>query len=227
MADRRLSVIVPTRNEAAVITELLRDLRDLCRPGDQVILADGGSSDGTAALAGPYVDACIQAPAGRATQMNAAAAAATGEVLWFVHADSRVDPRARPAIEAALAADFRWGRFDVRLSGRQAVLRLVERMINLRSRVTGIATGDQGIFVCRGLFEQVGGFPAIPLMEDIVLSKRLGRHGRPACLRQPRLRTSSRRWERHGVVRTVLLMWWLRLAFALGVPAERLARQYR
>jgi rSAM/selenodomain-associated transferase 2 len=157
--------------------------------------------------------------------MNAGAAVATGEVLWFLHADTCITPGCAPAIVACCGNGDCWGRFDVRLSGRQPVLRLVESMMNARSRLTGIATGDQGLFVSRRLFERVGGFPDLPLMEDIELSKRLRRERPPECLHQ-RLLTSSRRWEQHGIMRTVALMWFLRLAYFLGVPAERLALRY-
>lgn len=225
---QRLSVIVPALDEAGCISALLEDLAPLRDQGHEVILVDGGSSDGTAQLAAGHVDRCIVAARGRARQMNAGAAAASGEVLWFLHADTRLpgEDAARALLEA-VGRGRRWGRFDVRLSGRHPLLRVVERGMNLRSRVTRIATGDQGIFVTRELFQRCGGFPEIPLMEDIALSRALRRLAAPACLHRPRLQTSSRRWERRGVLRTVLLMWRLRLAYALGTPPETLARLYR
>ncbi|MCB1788800.1 MAG: TIGR04283 family arsenosugar biosynthesis glycosyltransferase [Gammaproteobacteria bacterium] len=223
----RLSIIVPTLNEARHIGELLRDLAALRARGHEVIVVDGGSDDETVASVGTQADACVRAAAGRASQMNHGASLASGDVLWFVHADNRVPADAADAICDALRTGARWGRFDVSLSGGHRALRVVESAMNLRSRITGIATGDQGIFVERALFEAVGRFASQPLMEDIALSTRLRRHARPACIRQPRLATSSRRWERHGTARTILLMWGLRLAYALGVPAERLARLYR
>lgn len=224
----RLSVIVPALDEAGCIGALLADLAPLRAAGHEVILVDGGSSDGTVERASGQVDRSIVGPRGRARQMNAGAAAATGEVLWFLHADTRLPAAAaaRSVLEA-VSGGRPWGRFDVRLSGRQPLLRLVERAMNLRSCVSRIATGDQGIFVARQLFDLCGGFPDIPLMEDVALSRTLRRHARPACLHQPRLQTSSRRWERDGVLRTVFLMWRLRLAYALGVAPERLARLYR
>lgn len=227
MADPRVSVIVPTLDEAACITTLLADLAPLRDAGHEVILVDGGSHDDTAALARPRVDRLITAARGRAVQMNAGARAANGDVLWFLHADTRVPPGALDALLRTAARRVGWGRFDVRLSGRHPLLRVVERSMNLRSRLTGIATGDQGIFVERALFDRSGGFPSIPLMEDIALSKALRRETRPACIAWPRLETSSRRWESRGVLRTVLLMWRLRLAYALGVPPQVLARHYR
>ena len=221
----RLSVVILALNEAHHIGALLADLAEARAAGVELILVDGGSTDGTAALAAPAVDRVLTAPRGRANQMNAGARAAAGEVLWFLHADSRLPPEAPAALLHVCARGVLWGRFDVRLSGPMPVLRLVERAMNLRSRLTGIATGDQGIFVTRAAFERVGGYPEIPLMEDIALSKALRRLARPACLRT-RITTSSRRWEEQGALRTILLMWRLRLAYALGADPRRLARLY-
>ncbi|NVZ10505.1 TIGR04283 family arsenosugar biosynthesis glycosyltransferase [Allochromatium humboldtianum] len=221
----RLSIIIPTLNEAEHIGALLTDLAPLRVAGHAVILVDGGSVDTTRARAASGVDRVLESQRGRAVQMNAGTQIAGGEILWFLHADSRVPPGAAEALLAACRAGGRWGRFDVRLSGRHPLLRLVERGMNARSCLTGLATGDQGIFVTRDAFSYVGGFPEIPLMEDIALSKRLRRLARPACLRLPLL-TSSRRWESRGVLRTILLMWRLRLAYALGADPARLARRY-
>jgi rSAM/selenodomain-associated transferase 2 len=221
----QLSIIVPALNEAGCIRELLRQLQALRAQGHEVIVVDGGSCDATVALAQPLVDQLLPAPAGRALQMNIGAQAARGRVLWFVHADTRVPEKAAPVIIESVAHAAGWGRFDVRLSGDRLLLRLVERMMNWRSRFTGIATGDQGIFVTRELFERVGGFTAMPLMEDIDLSRRLKREQRPLCLRDT-LTSSSRRWEQKGIVRTIALMWVLRLAYFLGVPPARLAMHY-
>jgi len=221
----QLSIIVPALNEAGCIRELLRQLQALRAQGHEVIVVDGGSCDATVALAQPLVDQLLPAPAGRALQMNIGAQAARGRVLWFVHADTRVPDKAAPVIIESVAHAAGWGRFDVRLSGDRLLLRLVERMMNWRSRFTGIATGDQGIFVTRELFERVGGFAAMPLMEDIDLSRRLKREQRPLCLRDT-LTSSSRRWEQKGIVRTIALMWVLRLAYFLGVPPARLAMHY-
>ena len=221
----QLSVIVPALNEAGCIRELLRQLQALRAQGHEVIVVDGGSCDATVALAQPLVDQLLPAPAGRALQMNIGAQAAGGRVLWFVHADTRVPETAAQVIIETVAHAAGWGRFDVRLSGDRLLLRLVERMMNWRSRITGIATGDQGIFVTRELFERVGGFAALPLMEDIDLSRRLKREQRPLCLRDT-LTSSSRRWEQKGIIRTIALMWVLRLAYFLGVPPARLAMHY-
>ncbi len=222
----RLSIIIPTLNEADHITALLGDLATLRAAGHELILVDGGSTDATRMLAEPLVDWLLDAPRGRAVQMNAGAKIAQGDLLWFLHADSRVPASTTEALLAAAHSGVRWGRCDVRLSGRHPLLRVVERAMNLRSCLTGIATGDQGLFVTRSAFVEVGGFPDIPLMEDIALSQRLRRLARPLCLR-PVLITSSRRWESHGIVRTIVLMWRLRLAYASGADPARLARLYR
>jgi rSAM/selenodomain-associated transferase 2 len=221
----RLSVIIPTFNEAAHIRDTLEPLQPMRARGHEVILVDAGSMDDTLGRAAPLVDRCLTTRRGRARQMNAGAAHARGEILWFLHADTRVAPACDRIILAACGDTTSWGRFDIRLSGRQRLLRLVERLMNLRSRLSGIATGDQGMFVSRRLFEGVGGFPEIPLMEDIELSKRLRRTVRPLCLRK-RILTSSRRWETQGIVRTIGRMWMLRLAYAAGVSAEHLAPHY-
>ncbi len=221
-----ISIIVPTLDEAAGIERTLGALRALRERGAEVIVVDGGSRDATRALAAPGADRVLVAPRGRAAQMNAGAAASTGAILLFLHADTRLPERALEAIEAALADPRRaWGRFDVRIDGRGRLLPWVAAMMNGRSRATGIATGDQAIFVRRAAFEAVGGFPAIPLMEDVALSKALKRVSRPACLRE-RVITSGRRWERDGALATITLMWRLRLAYALGADPRQLARRY-
>ncbi|MCG6966457.1 MAG: TIGR04283 family arsenosugar biosynthesis glycosyltransferase [Chromatiaceae bacterium] len=222
----RLSVIVPTLNEQEHIGALLHDLASLRSAGHEVILVDGSSSDATRAVAAAWVDRIVEAKRGRASQMNAGAHAASGGVLWFLHADTRLVQGAGDAVLQAVADGRAWGRFDVRLSGQQRLLRVVETLMNLRSRISGVATGDQGIFVTRAAFSAVGGFPAIPLMEDIALCKLLRRQARPACIRRPRLQTSSRRWEEHGILRTIVLMWRLRLAYALGTEPAELVRRY-
>ncbi len=220
-----LSVIVPTLNEAGTVQGLLLALQPWRGTACEVIVVDGGSRDGTPALAAPLADRVLTSRPGRARQMNAGAAAARGDQLWFLHADSRPPRDAVPALSAALERAG-WGRFDVRLSGGHPLLRVIERAMNLRSRWSGIATGDQGLFVHRDRFALVGGYPEIALMEDVALSRSLKRFGRPACLHTP-LVTSSRRWERDGILRTVLLMWSLRLRYALGAAPEALAQRYR
>ena len=221
-----LSIIVPCLNEAPRIAETLASLAPLRARGAEVIVVDGGSYDDTVALAQAGANLVICAAPGRAAQMNAGAARARGEILFFLHADSNPPPQADGLIIDGLARSRRnWGRFDVAIDGRHPLLRAVERLMNLRSRLTGIATGDQGLFVRRTLFDAAGGFPPIALMEDVALTRRLKRVGRPLCLRH-RIVTSGRRWEKHGVARTILLMWWLRLAFWLGANPDKLALRY-
>ncbi|HSM22002.1 MAG TPA: TIGR04283 family arsenosugar biosynthesis glycosyltransferase [Rubrivivax sp.] len=222
----RLSIIVPVLDEAAGITAALDALAPLRARGAEIVVVDGGSSDATVVLSRPRADAVIDSPRGRARQMNAGAAVAQGGLLLFLHADTRLPPQADPLMQQALERGADWGRFDVRIDGRPRMLRIVAAMMNLRSRLTGIATGDQAVFMRRELFARVGGFPVQPLMEDIELSKRLRRHARPACLRQTVI-TSGRRWEAHGVWRTIVLMWRLRWRYWRGTPAEVLAQWYR
>lgn len=220
-----LTIIVPALNEQSCLGDTLAALQAARRRGNELIVVDGGSHDRTPQLCSGRVDHCLQSKRGRASQMNSGARAASADTLLFLHADTRPPENIDRLIAEALAGQPGWGRFDIRLSGRRPLLRLVESLMNLRSRLTGIATGDQGLFVSRDWFEQVGGYPDIDLMEDIVLSKRLKRLGHPHCLKA-KLVTSSRRWEQHGVIRTVFKMWWLRAAFFCGVPVKHLAKQY-
>jgi len=222
-----LSIIIPVLNEAAEIADTLAALAPLRACGVETIVVDGESRDRTVALARPLADTVIESARGRAVQMNAGAAAAKpGNVLLFLHADTRLPAEADRLVLDGLARSGRqWGRFDVRISGRHPLLRVVARLMNIRSRLTGVATGDQAIFVTRDLFDAVGGFPDIPLMEDVALSRALRRSGTPLCLR-PRALTSGRRWEKEGVVRTIVLMWRLRFAYSLGAEPARLARRY-
>ena len=221
-----ISIIVPVLNEAQGISESLAALAPLRARGHEVIVVDGGSSDKTPDLARRAADRVVSAPRGRASQMNAGAALARGEVLVFLHADTRLPEGAGARILQGLAASGRaWGRFDVRIEGASVFLPVIAFFMNLRSRATGIATGDQAIFVRREAFERAGRFPSLELMEDIALSRSLKRFSRPLCLADKAV-TSGRRWERHGVLRTVLLMAWLRLAFFLGAPPAKLVRLY-
>lgn len=221
-----LSIIVPCLNEAEGISGALAALAPLRARGAEVIVVDGGSSDGTVERAAPLADSVISARRGRASQMNAGAARARGEIMLFLHADTLLPEFADALIVEGLKRSRRgWGRFDVVISGGNPLLQVVARLMNVRSRLTGIATGDQAIFVTRSLFTAAGGYPEIALMEDIALCKRLKRFGRPLCLRH-RLVASGRRWEKHGVVRTILLMWRLRLAYWLGADPAKLAVRY-
>lgn len=221
-----LSIVIPVLGEAAIVADALVSLAPLRARGAEIIVVDGGSRDGTPELARPLADQVIEAPCGRSTQMNAGAARAGGDVLLFLHADSQLPPDADRLIRDGLArSGRRWGRFDVEIVGSSPLLRLIAFLMNARSRLTGIATGDQAMFVTRRAFQDAGGFPAIALMEDVAFSTRLKRSGRPLCL-SARVKTSGRRWEEHGVLRTVLLMWWLRLAYRLGARPDALARRY-
>lgn len=221
-----LSIIVPTLDEASGIREALERLQPLRAAGHEVIVVDGGSTDRTVALAAPLADRVLAAPRGRASQMNAGAKVACGAWLLFLHADTRLPENAKRIFEDRIIASGReWGRFDVAIEGRHRLLPVVAALMNLRSRLTGIATGDQAIFVSREVFLAVRGFPPLALMEDIALSNALKMIARPLCLKE-RVVTSGRRWESQGVLRTVLLMWWLRLRYLLGASPERLARMY-
>jgi len=220
-----LSIVVPVLNEAAEIETTLQALAPLRTRGCEVIVVDGGSADDTLALAKSLADRTIAAPRGRASQMNAGAATAKGDVLLFLHADTRLPENADALVIDALSRSRRaWGRFDVRFT--KGALPLIAWTMNVRSRLTGIATGDQAMFVTRKAFESVGGFPEIALMEDIALSARLKRISRSACV-SARVTTSPRRWQKHGTIRTILLMWRLRFAYFFGAPPEALARAYR
>jgi rSAM/selenodomain-associated transferase 2 len=219
----KLSIVIPVLNEAAGIAAALRALVPLRQRGAEVIVVDGGSTDGSVAIAHALADRVVSSARGRARQMNAGAATATGDVLLFLHADTRLPEQADRLIRNALAGSRVWGRFDVVFD--DGALALVATSMNLRSRLTGIATGDQAMFMTRCAFSRAGGFPEIALMEDVALSANLKYLSRPACL-AARVTTSPRRWHRHGTLRTIALMWRLRLAFFLGADPARLARAY-
>ena len=223
----RVSIIVPARNEAEGIAATIAPLQPLRAQGHEIIVVDGESDDGTGRVAAPFADRVLHGPMGRARQMNAGAAIASGDILVFLHADTLIAPEAVVQLPAALAGDaWQWGRFDVRIDGDSRWLAVIAWAMNLRSRVTGIATGDQALFVRRAAFARAGGFPEQPLMEDVALSRTLKRvAGRPLCLRR-RVTTSGRRWREHGVARTVLRMWSLRLRYWCGADPGKLAALY-
>jgi len=222
----KLSIVMPVLDEAGLIVDALRALEPFRQRGAEVIVVDGGSRDATSHLARPHADMVIAAPRGRAAQMNAGATRACGDVLLFLHADTRLPPEADRRVLESLARSGRcWGRFDLSIMGRSRWLPIIAAAINLRSRLTGIATGDQAMFVRRDAFMAAEAFPDIPLMEDIALSRALKRVSRPLCLAD-RVTTSGRRWEQHGVWRTIVLMWRLRIAYYLGAKPTTLARRY-
>lgn len=223
---RALSIVMPVLNEAQGIDAQLDALRPLCDRGAELLVVDGGSTDDTARRVQARGVRLIAAPRGRARQMNAGAAASQGRYLLFLHADTRLPPDADRLVEQALSGAAVWGRFDVRISGRHPMLRVIATMMNWRSRWSGIATGDQALFVRRSAFDAVGGFADQPLMEDIDLSRRLRAVTPPACRRE-RVLTSGRRWESRGVWRTMVLMWCLRWAYWRGESPQRLAERYR
>lgn len=220
----RLSIIIPVLNEERTIAATLADLdrTEAC----EVIVVDGGSTDRTAEAVRATSARLVVSPRGRAAQMNAGARQAAGDVLLFLHADTKLPAGASRDIRECMAdARCAGGRFDIRLDSTRPLLRLVGRMISLRSRLTRVATGDQAIFVRRAVFERLGGFPEMPLMEDVAFSRALKKEGSIACLRA-RVTSSARRWEKHGPVRTILLMWALKLLYLAGVPPTRLKRLY-
>lgn len=222
----RLSLVIPVLNEGEILDGLAEHLRR-SRPRDaEIIVADGGSSDDSMRHAGPLASRIIESPPGRARQMNEGARASRGRMLLFLHADTRLPEGADRLVERALSGSHCWGRFDVRLEGRHPLLPVIAAAMNLRSRLTGIATGDQALFMTREAFDAVGGFPDQPLMEDIEMSRRLKRLSPPACLRE-KVVSSGRRWEGDGAWATIRLMWRLRWRYWRGESPEALAREYR
>lgn len=224
-ANARLRIVMPVLNEGPTLAQHLHALQALRQRGAELVVVDGGSTDSTWALARALADEVLLSPRGRAAQMNTGAKHCRADVVLFLHADTQLPQDADRLIAQALASGHSWGRFDVRIDRPHPMLRVVERLMNLRSRLTGIATGDQAMFVRRDLFERLGGFADLPLMEDIELSKRLKKLGRPACMNVPVV-TSARRWQQHGVWQTIVLMWRLRLAYFLGTSPHVLAQQY-
>jgi len=222
-----LSIIIPVLDEAEILPRLLEQLAAARERGAEIIVVDGGSRDDSVALAEAGGAKVVHAERGRALQLQAGVDASSGEALWLLHADSDIDPLSDQHIVWSLAEYGRlWGWFSLRLASRSWLLRAVARAINVRSRLTGIATGDQGIFVLRSALLRIGGLPMQPLMEDVELCVRLKGLGPPQVLLK-RITTSARHWQRRGVLPTVLLMWRLRLAYALGADPADLALRYR
>lgn len=221
-----LSIIIPVLNEAKGIVGTLSSLQSFRATGHEIIVVDGGSNDGTPMRSESLANRVISSPCGRARQMNAGAEIASGGTLLFLHADTLLPENADRLIFSGMArTGKKWGRFDVSLSGKHCFFPIIASLMNLRSRITSIATADQAMFLEKRLFEAVHGFPEIDLMEDIAMSKILKRTGKPLCLWHRAL-TSSRRWEKNGILRTILHMWLNRLAFFLGVHPRHLARYY-
>jgi len=231
MQSFKLSIIIPCLNEADNIIASLNPLQSMRQRGHEIILCDADSSDNTIELAQPWVDHCIQTAHGRALQMNAGANLASGNVLCFLHADTlapqEVDAIILDAINLQNRKENSWGFFSVKLSSPRWQFRIIEWLMNTRACLSRVATGDQGIFIQQKLFNEIHGFAEIPLMEDIELSKRLKKISQPLCIKKHKLITSSRRWEKHGIIRTVLLMWKLRFAYFLGAPESTLAKAYK
>ncbi|MDF1588551.1 MAG: TIGR04283 family arsenosugar biosynthesis glycosyltransferase [Gammaproteobacteria bacterium] len=223
---KSLALIVPVLNEAENLTFLVTLLSTLKQSQDEIVIVDGGSTDGSQQLLAELNLETVSAPKGRASQMNAGAMHSDADILVFLHADTELPANALDLIRKAIADGADWGRFDVRISGKHPMLHIIALLMNWRSRLTAIATGDQVIFMRRELFNAVGGFPEQPLMEDIEISKRLKKISRPACL-SDKVITSGRRWQKHGIWKTIVLMWWLRFAYWRGVPASTLAEYYR
>ena len=228
LPERRsgISIVVPVLNDAPSLTLLLQDLQPWRENGHEVVVVDGGSTDGSLAVAYHRADQVLESQSGRAIQMNLGAKAATTDLFWFVHADSRLSPDMQEPLRMVQGrSDEAWGRFDIRLDNGRWPYRVIAMFMNIRSCLTGIATGDQGIFVTASLFSRIGGFPQIQLMEDIALSKALRKHVRPQCLKIP-ITTSARRWNTHGLLRTILQMWLFRLLYFFGVPPRVLHAWY-
>ncbi len=225
-----LSIIIPVLNEADRIEQALQKLQFIRNRGVEIIVVDGGSEDASVTLAEPLADLVIEAGEGiaayRARQMNAGAHHATGRVLLFLHVDTELPEQAYKLILSSMELPHVWGRFDVKLSGDHFMFRIIELMMNLRSGLTGVATGDQGIFVTRNAFDRIKGFPDYQIMEDVEISKRLRKMAFPVCLKN-KATTSSRRWEKNGILRTVGKMWWLRFLYFLGTHPRILIKQYR
>ncbi|MGO1232671.1 MAG: TIGR04283 family arsenosugar biosynthesis glycosyltransferase [Marinobacter sp.] len=225
-AGMDLTIIVPVLNEIETLPALIEHLKHWQSRGAEVLVVDGHSDDQTAAEARSMGFSVIESPRGRAAQMNAGAQASQARNLVFLHADTRLPEQADHKILTALRdSEVAWGRFDVQIEGKSKWLPIIAWFMNTRSRLTGIATGDQTLFMTRQAFEEVGGFPDQPLMEDIEISRRLKQIASPMCLWE-KVTTSGRRWDARGGWCTIWLMWQLRWAYWRGTPAEQLAERY-
>lgn len=221
----RFSIIIPTLNEATNIQTCLIALQPL-RSQAEIIIVDGGSLDNTIALATSYADKILLSEQGRARQMNHGVVHATGDILVFLHADTELPTNALSLIEQQLKPQQTWGRFDIQLKAESVMFKIIAFMMNWRSCLTGIATGDQAIFVRKTAFNTIGNYPEIALMEDIALSTALKKISSPLCLKA-KVKSSARRWQQNGIYKTILLMWSLRLRYWLGADPQQLAELYR
>lgn len=221
----KLSIIIPVLNESSQIESCLQELQLLRQQGHEVVVVDGGSHDNTLSLASPLCDQLVQSKKSRAIQMNTGAAVATGHCFLFLHADTSLPSKISDLFFQIKNIENRWGRFDIRLTGNHFLFRIIELCMNIRSRLTGIATGDQVVFVGRELFSEIKGFPIVALMEDIAISRLLLKQSKPICLKE-KVVSSSRRWEKNGIIRTILKMWLLRLLYFFHFDTDRLAKIY-
>lgn len=221
----KLSIIIPTLNESEGIEICLNKLQKLRQQGHEVIVVDGGSTDNTVSLASPLTDHVVQSKKTRALQMNAGVPVASGNVFLFLHADTSLPAEILNSFLKINNIEKKWGRFDITLSGKHILFRVIETFMNIRSRFTGIATGDQVIFIGKDLFNQVNGFPEIAIMEDVAISKCLNKKIKPICLND-KVISSSRRWEKHGIIKTILKMWLMRFLYFFNYDTNKLGKMY-
>ena len=225
MNSALISIIIPTINEIENLSNLLDNIKKSKQVDNiEVVVVDGGSTDGTIEYADKYADLTISAQLGRASQLNAGAKVAQGKHFWFLHADSILDFNIFSQYLHVISSSD-WGRFDIKINNPKLIYLLISSLINFRSRLSKIATGDQGIFISKELFYQVGKFPQLDLMEDVALSAKLKKHSSPFCSKL-KIKTSARKWQKEGVLKTILLMWKLRLLYFFGVNTKTLARLY-
>ena len=222
----KLSIVIPTLNESDQIEQCLNNLQPLRHRGHEIIVVDGGSNDNTVPLASSLCDRIIQSERSRSIQMNAGSASASGQCILFLHADTDLPEDVVDIFSKIINIENVWGRFDIQLSGQSWMFRIIETCMNIRSRATGIATGDQVIFVGKELFSKVNGFPEIALMEDVAISKLLIKFSKPICFTE-KVVSSSRRWKENGIIKTIIKMWIIRLLYYFQFDTERLAKLYQ
>lgn len=221
----KFSIIIPTLHEEKSIPSCLLALQSLRSCCEIIVVEAGNTDDSPGASIAALVDKLLTSEKGRALQMNKGAEQATGEVLIFLHADTYLPENALSLIQQQISSNRPWGRFDIQLSGHSFMLKVIAWMMNRRSRLTGIATGDQVIFVRQDVFAAAGRYPEIALMEDIALCKALKKISPPLCLKA-KVTSSARRWEQFGIFKTILLMWSMRLRYFCGADPQTLAPLY-